>query len=73
MKRLIPLAVLGMLLLGGCAQRWTHPSIAGPREEDRKFEEHSALCTEEAARVPEAQRQALYEDCLTRLGWEKKD
>lgn len=78
MKRLIRRMVTGVLLvvalaLAGCGQRWTHPYIAGPRDEDKQFEKDSALCEEKVAQVPEAERQAAFENCLIRLGWERKD
>ncbi|MES9996178.1 hypothetical protein [Desulfovibrio aminophilus] len=65
--------LLAALALSGCGKEWTHPDIASPREEDQRFETDSATCRDESARAPEADRRRVFEDCLTLLGWEKKD
>lgn len=67
MRRALLFCVLAALL-AGCGPTWTHPNIASPREEDRRFEADSAQCREAAGDFKQG-----YEDCLTRRGWERKD
>ncbi|WP_449243037.1 hypothetical protein [Desulfovibrio sp.] len=65
--------LLAALALSGCGRQWTHPYIAGPRAEDKRFDTDSATCRAEADRAKESDRARVFEDCMTLQGWEKKD
>ncbi len=71
------LVLLLASVLGGCLPKskdWTHPQMASPRKEDQLFEQDSQFC--EGKIGPQAQgpeRDKAMADCLTRLGWQRKE
>ncbi len=71
---------LALLLTGslfGCLPKnkdWTHPNVASPRKEDLQFDEDSAFCEGKIdAQAQGPARDKAMADCLTRLGWQRKE
>ena len=80
MKRLALsiLLVLLCLLVSGCplfGKGWTHPNIAGPRDEDKIFVEHKVMCEDQAAKTSAkgAEADKAFEACMRAKGWEKAE
>lgn len=71
------LATLMAGALAGCLPKnkdWTHPRMADPRKEDKLFATDSAFCEEKIGPAASgAEREAALADCLTRLGWKRKE
>lgn len=63
--------------LGGCLPKskdWLHPQVASPRKEDQLFIEDSKFCEDKIGVQPQGQeREKAMTDCLTRLGWQRKE
>jgi hypothetical protein len=70
---------LALAVLSGCgglpkSKEWTHPRMADPRREDRQFLEDSKFCEDKIGVQPQGQeRSKAMADCLTRLGWQRKE
>jgi hypothetical protein len=70
-------ACLCLLLLSGCLPKskdWTHPQMASPRKEDELFQVDSKFCEDKlGAQTQGDARDKAMADCLTRLGWQRKE
>lgn len=70
-------ACLLLLLLSGCLPKskdWVHPQMSNPRKEDELFLADSKFCEDKLG--PQLQgeaREKAMADCLTRLGWHRKE
>jgi len=77
MRMKLILVCLCLLSLFGCLPKskdWTHPQMASPRKEDMLFEEDTKFCEGKIGAQPEGpQHDAAMAECLTRLGWKKKE
>jgi len=71
------LACLCLFLLSGCLPKskdWTHPQMASPRKEDELFLVDSQFCESKLdAQTQGEAREKSIADCLTRLGWQRKE
>lgn len=71
------LALILASALSGClppSKDWTHPQVASPRKEDQMFQEDTKFCEDKIGVQPQGQaRDKAMADCLTRLGWQRKE
>jgi hypothetical protein len=70
-------ALFCLVLLSGClpkSKQWTHPQMASPRKEDQLFEQDTQFCEGKlGAQAQGQEREKAMADCLTRLGWQRKE